>query len=281
MVTDPHSQETNRMNTKQITKVLGGVALAATLALGGCADQATTPSLLDEALTLNAAIVAADATLEDLMLASVPFSFGAEAMGPGMGGMRKGQPGGHQGIGREVAGTRTRTFFDANGQEQEAYDSLTTASVHVVVDIGGDVSRGPWSGSLSRTRDMTVTGLLGAETTRTFNGSGSESVSRSRTLDDGSEASFDMDGTFTQSNVVVPVPGSEPRYPRSGTVTRTMKVSVVNGPQGDVTRDVTVVITYDGDNTATAVVNGETTEIDLDARPGGFPLKGRFGRKGG
>ena len=269
------------MKTRSIMKGVGGTALAAALALGGCSDQATTPSPLDQALTLNAAIVAADATLEDITLASVPFNFGMGSMGPGMSGMRKGQPGGQQGIGRDIAGTRSRTFFDANGQEQEAYDSLTTARIHVVVDIAGDVSRGPWSGSVTRTRDMTVTGLLGRETTRTFNGNGSESVSRSRTLDDGSEATFDMDGTFTQSNVVVPVPGSESRYPLSGTVTRTMKVSVVNGPQGDVTRDVTVVITFDGDNTATAIVNGETTEIDLDARPGGFPLKGRFGRQGG
>lgn len=80
---------------------------------------------------------------------------------------------------------------------------------------------------MSRTRDMTVTGLLDVETTRT------------------------------------------------------MKVTVVNGPNGDVTRDVRVVVTFDGDNTATAVVNGETYEIDLDARQGGHPLRRGFGRNGG
>jgi hypothetical protein len=90
-----------------------------------------------------------------------------------------------------------------------------------------------------------------------------------------------MEGSFTQESVVVPVPGSAKQYPLSGKITRKMKVSVVNGPKADETRDVTVVITFDGDNTATAVVNGEAHEIDLDARPGAFPFRdgmGGFGR---
>jgi hypothetical protein len=181
------------------------------------------------------------------------------------------------GIGGALTGTRSVTFYDAAGRVQTAYDSLTTASIHFVLDIAGDVERGGWSGSVSRTRDMTVTGIAGIETTRTFNGKGSESVKRSRTLDDGSDATFDVDGSFVQSNLVVPAPGAEKKYPLSGKITRTMSVKVVNGPKGDVTRSVSVVITFDGDNTATAVVNGETLEIDLDARPGAFPLRGFLG----
>jgi len=110
------------------------------------------------------------------------------------------------------------------------------------------------------------------EATRTVNGTGSEAIERSRTLDDGTDTSYDMDGAFTQENVVIPVPGSDKKYPLSGRITRTTKVSVVNGPNGDERRDVTVVITFDGDDTATAVVNGETHEIDLDARAGASPL---------
>lgn len=268
-------------------RIVTGLAVAVSLTLAGCGEN-TGPDVLDQALSLNAAIVAADATLEDVALAGTPFAFGIQGapepgMGPGgMGGMGgMGEPGGRRGIGGDFSGTRSVTFYDAGGHEQEAYDALTTASIHVVMEIGGDVERTGWSGSVSRTRDMTVSGLEGEEATRTFNGSGSESVGRSRTLDDGSEASFDMEGTFTHANLVVPVPGSESRYPRSGTVTRTMSVTVVNGPEGDVTRNVNVVITFDGTNTATAEVNGETYEIDLDTRPGGFPLKGRFGRNGG
>ena len=256
-----------------------GLALATTLGLGACGDGSTGPQLLDQALSLNAAMVAADATLEDITLARAPLGFvhGGMGLGPGGGMGPAGRPGGEMGIGGSLSGTRSVTFYDAAGKEQAAYDSLTTARIHLVLDIAGDVERGVWSGSVKRTRDMTVTGLAGVETTRTVNGTGSEDVQRSRTLDDGTEASFDMEGSFTQESVVVPVPGSAKRYPLSGKITRKMKVSVVNGPKGDETRDVTVVITFDGDNTATAVVNGEAHEIDLDARPGAFPFRDGMG----
>ena len=148
----------------RITKALAGTALAASVALGACAEN-TGPDLLDQAITLNAAIVAADATLEDLTLAHTPFGFGpAMAPGSGMGPFGRGpmgEPGGRMGIGGSATGTRSVTFFDADGHEQAAYDSLTTASIHVVLEIGGNVSRGGWSGSLTRTRDMTITGLAG------------------------------------------------------------------------------------------------------------------------
>lgn len=261
-------------------KTLTGLALATGLALGGCAEEATAPNLLDKALTYHAAVIAADATLEDLALASASLAFGPGAqLAPGSG--PAGRPGGGMGVGGPLSGTRSVTFFDEGGNEQPAYDALTTASIRYVLDIAGDVKRGAWSGSVARTRALTVSGLLGEEKTRIHDGTGTEKVVRSRTLDDGSDATFSLDGTFALAGVEVPVPGSDPRYPLRGTITRTMKVGVVNGPKGDVSRDVTVVITFDGDNTATAVVNGEAHEIDLDTRPGVFPLRGRFGGKGG
>jgi len=263
------------------TKTLG-LGLAAALALTACSES-TAPSALDELVTLNAALFAADATLEDLGLARGPFGFEhgiAFGMGPGgmMGrGGPAGPPGGEKGIGGSLTGTRSATFYDKDGKEQAAYDSLTTARIHYVLDVSGDVARAGWTGSVARTRDMTVSGLLGVETTRTFNGKGSETVKRSRTLEDGTKTSFDMQGSFTQENFVVPVPGSDKKYPLSGKITRMLAVTVVNGPKGDETRKVTVVITFDGDNTATAVIDGETHEIDLDARPGAFPFKDGFG----
>ena len=259
---------------------LTGLALVAGLALGGCAEEATAPNLLDDALTYHAAIIAADATLEDLALARAPLNFEPGAyLAPGS--APAGRPGGGMGVGGPLSGTRSVTFFDEGGTEQPGYDALTTASIRYVLDVAGDVKRGAWSGSVARTRTMTVSGLLGEEKTRIHDGTGTEKVDRSRTLDDGSGATFSLAGTFAHVGVEVPVPGSESRYPLRGTVTRTLKVAVVNGPKGDVSRDVTVVITFDGDNTATAIVNGEAHEIDLDARPGVFPLRGRFGGKGG
>ncbi|MHB1191703.1 MAG: hypothetical protein ACYC6F_01540 [Longimicrobiales bacterium] len=264
------------MKTRKMVTL--SLALAAALGVGACSEESTGPELLDQTLSLNAAIVAADATLEDITLARTPFAFvhGGLGLGPGGGLGPAGRPGGAFGIGGSLSGTRSVTFYDDTGAVQTAYDSLTTASMHVVVDIAGDVDRAVWSSTVKRTRDMTVSGLLGVEATRTVTGKGTEDVQRSRTLSDGTETSYDMQGTFTQEGLVVPVPGSDKKYPLSGTITRTMRVSVVNGFNGDETRDVTVVITFDGDATATAVVNGETYEIDLDARTGSFPLGGGF-----
>ncbi len=264
---------------RTITKtVMAGVAVIAMTILTGCQDAAGPAT--NDPLLANAAAVAADATLEDVTLATTPFGFGVQtgpALAGGM-GSRMGRLGGAGGIGGPLSGTREVTFYDADGNTQAAYDSLSTASIHFVLDVGGDVTRGDWSASLERTRDMTVTGLEGHETTRTFNGSGTEAVSRSRTGSDGSESTFDMTGSFTYEDVVVPVPGSENRWPLSGTITRNMTVTVANGPNGDRTRTVTAVVTFDGTSTAKAVVNGETIEIDLTARSGRFPFRGGFGR---
>lgn len=278
MVTDPHPWMKKIMKTRH---GLIGLTLAAAMTAAGCSEDATAPGLLDEALTYHAAIVAADATLEDLALARSTFSFGpGAAQAPGGGPGPAGRPGGGMGVGGAFSGTRSATFYDEGGNVQDRYDPLTTARIHYLLEIEGEVERGPWSGSVSRTRDMTVSGLLGRETARTHDGSGSESVQRSRTLEDGGEVTFDMTGTFTVAGLVVPAPGSEPHYPLSGTITRTLKVSATGGPRGDVSREVTVVVTFDGDATATVVVNGETHEIDLDARPGADPFKGLFGRNG-
>ncbi|MGD8320719.1 MAG: hypothetical protein PVJ02_09700 [Gemmatimonadota bacterium] len=263
-----------------------GLALMITgLTLSACGD-ATAPDPLEEAALRNAALVAADATLEDVTLATTPFGFGimgAPEAGTGAEPSAMGEPGGHRGIGGSLSGTRSVTFYDAEGNEQTGYDPLTTASIHFILDISGEVSRDTWSATVDRSRDMTVSGLEGEETTRTFNGTGSQSVGRSHTLEDGTESTFDIDGSASYADLMVPVPGSDPRYPLSGTITRDLTVTVVNNPRGnDFTKTVHVEVTFDGTSTAHAVINGEATDIDLTTRPGGNPFRGgRFGRQGG
>lgn len=277
----PTIKDHETMMTKTRKLLLPGVAAAAVLALGGCQDTAGPAA--NDAILQNVAAVAADATLEDVTLATSPFGFGPQgvsAQGMG-GGQPRGPVGGGMGIGGSLSGTRDVTFYDADGNAQDAYDPLTTASIHFVVQVSGDVSRGTWSANIDRTRDMTVSGLAGQETTRTFNGTGTETVSRSRTDSTGTASTFDMTGSFSIDNLVVPVPGSDPRWPLSGTITRNMTVTVVNGPTGDRTNTVTAVITFDGTSTATAVINGETMQIDLTTAQGRNPIRGgRFGRGG-
>ena len=261
-----------------------GLALALALALGACADNTGLDSFSDEIL-YDMAIVAADATIEDVNSWAQPMGFArglSELRGiPGMGGsgVPRGMPGGHKGIGGSLSGTREATFFDASGSVQDAYDAETTAMIHFVSEVGGDVSRDNWSATLARGRDMTVTGLAGTETHRTFNGSGSEDVSRSRHTEEGDRA-YAMSGSFTYADVVTPIPGSDPKYPTSGTITRNM-TATRTGTDGSETRTVAMMITFDGDETASITVNGETMEIDLTTREGRNPLRKKRGGSGG
>jgi len=255
--------------------IRGTLALVAGFAVPAC-DDSTGLDSFDDGLLLDMAIVAADATMEDLGTWGMPFGFAGASLVEGAGG--PGRPGGRHGIGGPLAGTRVKTFFDAAGVEQDSYDELTTASVHHETEVSGEVARDNWSATIYRLRDMTITGMEGEETHRTRNGTGEEEITRSRNVDDdGTVRTSEMSGTFTYIDVVVPVPGSETRYPISGTVTRSMTGSVVNGPNGDETRSAEITITFDGDETATIVVNGEEREIDLTTREGRSPLRKRRG----
>ena len=257
--------------------VRGTLALVAGLAVAAC-DDATGLDSLDDGLLLDMAIVAADAALEDVGTWGMPFAFRGPGGNPDSG--ESGRPGGRHGIGDLLSGTRVETFYDAAGVEQESYDELTTASIHYESEVSGDVARDDWTATIYRLRDMTISGMEGEETHRTWNGSGEEDISRSRNIaEDGTARTSEMSGTFTYTDVVVPVPGSETRYPISGTITRSMNGSVVNGPNGDETRIANITITFDGDETAIIVVNGEEMEIDLTTREGRGPLRGLGGRR--
>jgi hypothetical protein len=269
MVTDPKLRGT--LDMIRINRHLRAAAVVAlALAVGACGDDATGPDALDDAVVLDMAVLAADATLEDVAMWVQPLGFGALPAAPSK--TTPGQPGGHGTFSGEFSGTRAVTFFDAAGVEQDGFDRLLTASIHLIREIAGQITRDNFSASIERARDMTVSGLAGEETHRTWNGSGTENVTRSGVMQDGTERSHSMSGTFTYNNVVVPIPGSDPRFPVSGTITRSM-TATRTGPDGTVTRSVEIVITFDGTAIAQAVVNGEPMEIDLAAREGRNPLR--------
>jgi hypothetical protein len=262
------------MRTRRTLATLALPAIA--LALSAC-DDGTGVENLDDAMTIDAALLAADATLEDVAIFHGAFEFGALHI-PGVDELpldrHPAAPGGHHGFEGEFSGTRAVSFFDESGAEQEAYDALTTASVRIIYDVEGSIVRDRFSAEIVRDRDMTASGLAGEETHRTWNGSGSSSMARSGVLEDGSERSHTAEGTFAFEGVVVPIPGSEPRWPVSGTITREMTMTRT-GPDGTETRQVEIVITFDGTSVATAVVNGETMEIDLAAAKDRSPLHRR------
>jgi hypothetical protein len=120
---------------------------------------------------------------------------------------------------------------------------------------------------------MTVSGLQGDEQTRTWNGTGSSSTSRSRHTQDGQARTYNMDESVSVQNVVVPHRNNDTRdpWPLSGSITRTVAVQILDG-DGNVLRELTrtVVITFNGTQFVTLTVTGpngsETFEVDLAQR---------------
>ncbi|MBL8962191.1 MAG: hypothetical protein JNJ98_20180 [Gemmatimonadetes bacterium] len=162
--------------------------------------------------------------------------------------------------------TRTCVYKDAAGNTQAAYDSLTTASVQVNATVKGDVTRGPMSMTVDRTRELVVTGLAGRETTATWNGTGRGAMTRVRTSESGETRQYEMTYTVRRTNVVIPVPRTATSWPLSGTVTKSYTVKFTGGPNDGKTVTREVVVTFNGTATPVATINGESWELDLSDR---------------
>ena len=229
------------------------------LVLAACSDTVG-PDAFEDSLTLDVAMIAADAVID--AFGDIGLLFGGGAF-----------PAPSQASTRTV--THTATFFDADGNEQEARDPLTTASIHLVIESTQEFSRDSWSGTGTRSRDLWITGLEGEETTRTMNGTGSGSVIRSQHTDADGTRTYDMSSLSVIEDVIHPVPRTEDAWPLSGTITRDVTINVINGPDGDVTKSRTVVITFNGTNLATMTVGGETFEVDMSTRSGRHSFRKR------
>ena len=158
--------------------------------------------------------------------------------------------------------TRTVTLFDAANATETAYDPLLTATIHIVVDISGNRGHGPWTATADRKRDITVTGLAGSETTRTVNGTGSETITASRVTHN--PRTYTLDCTSTIADVVLPVRADGGNgWPVSGSITRVCTVNVTQGPNAGMTFTRTITITFNGTAMVTGSVNGTPFTFDL------------------
>ena len=234
------------------TRTTTGLFVVGLLALAACDESPTDTDALDQSINFDAAMVSADATIEDVQA------------------LRDAHLGGFFMNGR--SGTRSVTFYDASDVEQAAYDEMTTAKIQMVMEMTRELEREGWSASATRSREMTVTGLEGVETTRTVNGSGSEAMTRSRHTDTQGLRTYEMTGTRTIENVVHEVP-RDGAYPQSGTITRNMSITI-NTEGGTETRTREVVITFNGTQYPEMTVDGEMYEVDLEARDGQRPFRG-------
>jgi len=241
------------------TRIATALVLASVMGLAACDDSPTDTNDLDSTINYDVAMVSADATIEDVRA------------------LRDPELGGYFMQGRE--GTRSVTFYDAEGNEQEAYDELTTEKIHMVMEMERELERAGWTAYMTRSREMIVTGLEGIETTRTVNGSGSEYATRSNHTDTEGLRTYEMTGTRTIDDVVHPVPRDGESWPLSGTITRNMTITITT-ENGTETRSREVIITFDGTQYPEMTVNGEVFEIDLASRDGERPFH-RRGDRGG
>ncbi len=257
---------------------LSRTALVAALVGGAACDDATSLESLDDTMTIDAAMVAADATIQEARMWREPFLFGSV---PAVSASdSETQSTAHSGGRRMWSGSLERSrsvvFYDEAGVEQDAYDALTTDQIHIDHVMSGLVERERFTAQIERERSMVVSGLVGEESTRTWNGSADSFTARSGVLEDGTERSHSMTGAASYMNIVVPTPGTEPGYPLSGTIERSM-VGTRTNAEGTRTREVTVVITFNGTQFADATVNGEAIEIDLAAQDGRRPFRRKRG----
>lgn len=261
---------------------IGAGALAIAAGLVACGEDGTGPEI--DGLALDAAVVSADGAILDveamrelgipgLGLRSFMFQplIGGRPPCPESGGEFDCPPRHHDGM--EIS--HTVTFLDVDGNPQDALDEESTATILVHIEMVGERGREGWSASVERVRDLVVTGLLGNEESRTWNGTGSSTTIRSRHFDDGTARTYEMSSEETIQDVVVPYPRADDAWPLSGTITKRVTVTVVEGDDAGETREITVVVSFDGSQYAQLTVDGETFEIDLAARPGGRPFSGR------
>lgn len=269
------------------------------LAMSACQDGIITgdAAVDEEAIRAEAALVAADAMFRDLSLAGDPglqgFGFGGAGHGGWASAWGQTMPGGPGGpchskgpgkgfecpdlVREGFTHSREVTFFDGDGNVQDAYDPLETASIELHLATEGSVEKTFWTATVERERTLVITGLEGEETAHTVNGTASGRTYRSRNPLEGTERSRDMTTTAEISDVVHAVPRQDNPYPLSGSITRHIQVVVMEDGEVVATREVTTVVTFDGTRYATLMVDGETYTIDLEKRG----VKGRFGRKGG
>jgi len=260
--------------------VIRCAALTCAVILGACSGESTGANATTPLLNGDVATLVADNTGEDVDIMREPVFFVTMPLsGPevaaGNGDLAPANCTFNAGSGRlecptatrgDLTVTRSYAFWDAGNVVQNHYDAALTAKANVQTHVSGERTGEHWSGEIDRTRDMTATGLAGDETTRTWNGSGTSAVTRSRHNDSGDERSYDINCTLTVSNVVVPVPHGDEHYPLSGSITHQCTITFDGGPKDGQTVTRTATVTFNGTATASVTVGDKTFDIDLKTR---------------
>jgi hypothetical protein len=164
--------------------------------------------------------------------------------------------------------TRSYAYADEAGAAQSAYSATLTAAANFKWSLNGTITRDKWSGSISRDRDITLSGLLGANNTVTVNGTGSAEKMRTSFLRDsagpnGLTRTYNMESSLVIKNVVTPAIRLPDAWPTSGTITRDYKVTRTDATAGTTVTTRNSVVTFNGTQFVDLVVNGTAFTLDL------------------
>jgi len=250
--------------------VLAGLAAAAA---GAACSDATSPDtqaqLSDSLVSADVAATAGDAMASDVETmigneASVGFDLSAannilfDAQSP-----------------QDLNVQRSRVCYDATGAAQATCDAQTTDSIVFSLVINGtrtgsrirNLDTSTFSISVHRTRQITVTGLLGTETQRTHNGTGSSNDTSAFTGPNGSRT-IDEAASDSIQNVVFKLPRSSNPWPISGTIVRNTSftetlVKADTTKTRTATRRVVVTFPADNEGNVALTVNGNSCSLNL------------------
>ena len=156
----------------------------------------------------------------------------------------------------------------AGGASQTAYDPVKTDSINFQAFRTGTVSAPARTVWINHTRNVTVSGLAGAETERIWNGTGVRSDS-GHFASNGVTRRTRFGSVDRISGVAFAVPRSANPFPLRGTITHDVTVtSLTSGPSGERTRSSVrhVEITFNGTRTARMRIGTVSCTIDLVTR---------------
>lgn len=163
--------------------------------------------------------------------------------------------------------TRSFAFYDANGALQAAFDPTTTASINVQMTLNGTITRPQMSSTITRARNMTLSGLAGAETQRTWNGTGTGTQNSTATGERGTRT-YSGISDDTTTNVVFSLPRSEHPWPESGTIVHRMSATATFEGARSETRTFArrAMVTFNGTAIVSLQVGTRNCTLNLQTR---------------
>jgi hypothetical protein len=253
---------------------------AAVAGLAACADS-TAPArgVTEEMLTRDVASNAADATVQDLaqmagieLVAAMPLAsspMGSESAFANCTYNPSAFLLNCPSITTPDGLTLSRYFRLFSGDTvQRSYDPLLTDSLVASTFLTGTLTENDRTVWINHSRALTVTGLTGSETERTWRGGGSRTDSAHVTADNVTRTTR-FRSSDAIDNVVYKLPRADFPFPQSGTITHDVTVSATtpNGTEAT-NRSGTrhVVVTFNGTRTAAVTVGTTACSLDLVTR---------------